>query len=163
MGEIFNTDKVIRLGIWGLGRGRSFINQCKALNIEVVAGCDLNQNLCEDFRKICPEAYVTNDEDDFLAQNMDAVLVATYFFNHAADSVKVLNSGKHVLSEVTAFFTPADGVNLVEAVEKSGKIYMLAENYTKPFVKQLWQEGVFGELAYAEFDYVHNCRPLSYS
>ena len=77
MEKIFDADKVIRLGIWGLGRGRSFINLCKALNIEVVAVCDLNHALCEDLRAICPEAYITADEDDFLAQDMDAVLVAT--------------------------------------------------------------------------------------
>lgn len=163
MGKIFAADKTIRMGIWGLGRGRAFIDQCKALNIEIVAGCDLNKTMCADFRKICPGAFITQNEDEFLACDMDAVLVATYFFAHADDAIKALNAGKHVLSEVSAFFTPAEGVRLVEAVEKSGKLYALAENYADQFVKKLWQEGVFGELAYAEFDYVHECRPLCYS
>ena len=163
MEKIFETDKVIRLGIWGLGRGKAFIKQCEDLQIQVVAGCDLNESACEDFRKICPDAYITQSEDDFLAQDLDAVLVATYFFTHARDSIKALQAGKHVLCEVTSFFTPAEGVLLAEAVEASGKIYMLAENYTKPFLKQLWDEGIFGELVYAEYDYVHECRPLSYS
>ena len=163
MGKIFQTDKVIRMGIWGLGRGRAFIDQCKALNIEIVAGCDIHKGMCEDFRKICPDAVITRDEDEFLAQDMDAVLVATYFFAHARDAIKALKSGKHVLSEISAFFTPAEGVRLVEAVEESGKLYMLAENYTDQFVKKLWDDGVFGELTYAEVDYVHEVRALSYS
>ena len=163
MDSIFANDKTVRMGIWGLGRGRDFLEQCKALDIEIVAGCDINQTMCDDFRKICPDALVTQDEDEFLAYDMDAVLVATYFFAHAKDAVKALNAGKHVLSEVSAFFTPAEGVQLVEAVEKSGKIYMLAENYADQFVKRLWREGVFGELAYAEFDYVHECRSLCYA
>lgn len=163
MDSVFKTDKKIRLGIWGLGRGRTFVNLCSKLNIEITAGCDLNQSMCDDFRKICPDAFITQDEDEFLAQDFDAVLVATFFFTHTRDSIKALDAGKHVLCEVTSFFTPAEGVQLVEAVERSGKIYALAENYTNRFVKKLWQDGVFGELAYAEFDYVHNCRLLSYS
>ena len=67
-----------------------------------------------------------------------------------------------MLSEVTAFFTLAQGVHLVEAVEKSGQVYNLAENY--PFspalrhLKRKWDEGLFGELMYAEFEYVHESR-----
>ncbi|MBR2373345.1 MAG: GNAT family N-acetyltransferase [Lentisphaeria bacterium] len=163
MENLFSGKKKIRLGIWGLGRGRAFIEQCKELNYEIAAGCDLNKTMCSEFSKLCPEAFTTCDEDEFLKQDLDVILVATFFFNHAKDSIKALNAGKHVISEVAAFFTPAEGAALVEAVEKSGKIYSLAENYTDHFVKKLWQEGVFGELSYAEFDYVHECRALSYS
>ena len=163
MSKVFEGQKKIRLGIWGLGRGRAFIAQCEELNFEIVAGCDLNETLCSDFRKLCPNAFITRDEDEFLKQDLDVVLVATFFTNHAQDAIKALRSGKHVISEVSAFFTPADGVALVEAVEESGKIYCLAENYTDQFVKKLWREGYFGELSYAEFDYVHDCRGLSYS
>ncbi len=163
MGKVFDTEKKIRLGIWGLGRGRAFIEQCRELNIEITAACDLDAAAREDFRKVCPDAFITDNEDEFLRQDTDVVLVATYFFAHAKDSIKALNAGKHVISEVSAFFTPAEGVALVEAVEKSGKLYCLAENYTDQFVKKLWREGVFGELSYAEFDYVHECRGLCYS
>ena len=38
--SILNTDKRIRLGLWGLGRGMSFYEQCAALNMDIVAGCD---------------------------------------------------------------------------------------------------------------------------
>ena len=38
--KVFNTDKRIKLGVWGLGRGGDLIACCKALNIDVVAGCD---------------------------------------------------------------------------------------------------------------------------
>ena len=37
-------------------------------------------------------------------------------------SIKALNAGKHVMCEVTSFYTPAEAVALVEAVEKSGKV-----------------------------------------
>ena len=40
--SIFQTDKRIRLGICGLGRGQHFLKTCAALNMDVVAGCDQN-------------------------------------------------------------------------------------------------------------------------
>ena len=163
MSSVFEGREKIRLGIWGLGRGRAFIRQCEELNFEIVSGCDLNPVMREEFGKLCPGAFITADEDEFLKQDLDVVLVATFFTSHAQDSIKALNAGKHVISEVSAFFTPAQGAALADAVERSGKIYCLAENFADQFVKQLWKEGVFGELSYAEFDYVHDCRGLSYS
>lgn len=151
--------KRFKMGIWGLGRGTSFFWNANALGIDVVAGCDFHDTAREAFHKICPDATLTADEDEFLAMDFDAVLIATYCPDHAKHAIKALKAGKHVLSEVTAFFTPADGVALVEAVEESGRVYNLAENY--PFTKlnmylaRLYKEGLFGELTYAEFDYVH--------
>ncbi len=149
----------LKMGIWGLGRGSAFINSARALGIDIVAGCDFDDHVRNKFHEICPEAVLTADEDEFFKMDFEAVLVSTYCPNHAADTMKALRMGKHVLSEVTAFFTPAQGVALVEEVEKRGLVYNLAENY--PFTKinmylaRLYKQGLFGELAYAEFDYVH--------
>ena len=112
MEKIFDTDKKIRLGIWGLGRGSAFIDLCSKLNVKVTAGCDLNQAMCDEFHKICPDAFVTQNEDEFLAQDFDAVLVATYFFTHTRDSIKALNAGKHVLCEVTSFFSKEELISM---------------------------------------------------
>ena len=151
--------KRLKLGIWGLGRGGNFIRIANSIGIDVVAGCDLAEDSRKDFIKACPEAFVTADEDEFLKAEMDAVLVATFCPAHAAHAIKALKAGKHVLSEVTSFFTPAEGVALVEAVEQSGLVYNLAENYpfskSNMYLAKLYREGLFGELAYAEFDYVH--------
>lgn len=151
--------KRLTLGIWGLGRGSSFIDSARALGIDVVAGCDISPFMRTNFKKICPEAEITENEDEFLAMKMDAVLIATYFPDHARCTLKALKAGKHVMCEVTSFLTPAEGVEVVEAVEKSGLVYNLAENY--PFTKanmylaKLYREGFFGELEYAEYEYVH--------
>ena len=165
--RLFNTDRRIKLGIWGLGRGQNFVHSARALNIDVVAGCDINQSMRDAFARNVPGAYVTDNEDDFLAQDFDAVLVATYFPDHAKHSIKALEAGKHVMCEVTSFQTPADGVKLVEAVEKSGKIYHLLENYPfmkdNMYLKKLWDEGFFGDFIYGEYEYVHCSRQLAYA
>ncbi len=165
--RVFNTEKRIKLGIWGLGRGMSFYNSCKVLNIDVVAGCDYNENLRANFLAANPGAFVTPDADEFFKQDFDAVVLATFCPSHAADTIRCLQEGKHVLSEVTAFFSMAEGVKLVEEVEKRKLVYNLAENYpfsaANMWLANRWNEGLFGELMYAEYEYVHECRMLGYT
>lgn len=166
-GEIFKTNKRIRLGIWGLGRGSSFYGACRALNIDVTAGCDYNAHMREAFLSHNPGAFVSAEAAEFLKQDMDAVLLATFCPAHADDAIQCLRAGKHVLSEVTSFHTMAEGVRLVEEVERSGLIYNLAENYpfsaANMWLKAKWDEGLFGELVYAEAEYVHEILTLSYT
>lgn len=164
---IFATDRRLRLGIWGLGRGLSFFNTCRALSIDVVAGCDFNLHMRQRFAQLNPGAYATDDVEHFLAQDFDAVLLATYCPAHADDAIRCLKAGRHVLSEVTSFHTAAEAVRLIEAVEVSGKVYNLAENYpfsaANMWLARKWREGLFGELMYAEYEYVHECRTLAYT
>lgn len=165
--RLFDTDRRIRLGIWGLGRGMNFNKLCAMCHVDVVAGCDFNAHMRENFRAANPSAFVTADAAEFLARDFDAVLLATYCPNHADDAIRCLAAGKHVLSEVTAFHTMAEGVRLVEAVEESGKVYNLAENYpftpANRYLARKWKEGLFGDLMYAEYEYVHECRSLAYT
>ena len=164
---VFNTERRLKLGIWGLGRGMSFYKTCEMLNFDVVAGCDYNAHMREHFLECNPGAFATADAAEFLASDIDAVLLATFCPAHADDALQCLAAGKHVLSEVTAFHNMAEGVRLVEAVEQSGLVYNLAENYpfTAPnmYLARKWQEGLFGELMYAEYEYVHECRSLCYT
>ncbi|MBI4027289.1 MAG: Gfo/Idh/MocA family oxidoreductase [Verrucomicrobia bacterium] len=165
--QIFDANQRIRLGIWGLGRGGSFYRACRALCLDVVAGCDYNRHMRDNFLAQNPGAFVTENAEEFLARDFDAVLLATFCPAHADDAIACLNAGKHVLSEVTSFHTMAEGVRLVETVEKTGKIYNLAENY--PFsapnmwLARRWKDGFFGELMYAEYEYVHEVRTLAYT
>ncbi len=165
--SIFKTDQRIRLGIWGLGRGMSFYQTCAALNIDVVAGCDFNPHMRERFLRDNPGAFVTDDARKFLEADFDAVLLATFCPGHADDAIACLNAGKHVLSEVTAFHTMAEGVRLVEKVEKSGRVYNMVENYpftaANMYLARKWREGLFGDLMYAEYEYNHEILSLSYT
>ncbi len=165
--RVFNTDKRIRLGIWGLGRGMSFFSTCKFLNIDVVAGCDYNAHMRDNFLRHCPGAFVTDNDEEFLRQDFDAVLLATFCPAHGPHAIRCLQAGKHVLSEVTSFFSLAEGVQLVEEVEKRKLVYNLAENYpfsaANMWLANRWREGLFGDLMYAEYEYVHECRMLAYT
>ncbi|MBD3181773.1 hypothetical protein GF312_05740 [Candidatus Poribacteria bacterium] len=149
----------IRVGVVGVGRGSSFARRVGPyLDMELVALCDKWK---ERLNALGKDLNVTTytDYDKFLEHDMDAVILANYFHEHAPFAIKALNSGRHVMSETSACFTIGEGVALVEAVENSGKIYMFAENY--PFMlfnqemRKLYQSGVVGEFQYGEGEYVH--------
>jgi predicted dehydrogenase len=87
-------------------------------------------------------------------------------FLHARQAVRALEAGKHVISEVIAAHTLEDGEALIEAVEKSGLTYMMAENYcysrSNMMVKRMAESGAFGELIHLEGGYIHDCRHLTH-
>lgn len=149
----------IKVGVIGVRRGEGFARGAGPnLGMELVALCDTwEERLASAKEKFNVATYT--DFDEFLTHDMDAVILANYFHEHAPFAIKALEAGKHVMSETSACLTLAEGVELVEAVEKSGKIYMFAENY--PFMvfnqemRRLYQAGKVGEFMYGEGEYVH--------
>ena len=151
--------KKIKVGVVGVARGKAFgVAAGVKLGMELVALCDTWQRRLEQVGGQLDVATYA-DFDEFLQHDMDAVILANYFHEHTGLAVKALKAGKHVMSETTACFTPAEGVALVEAVEKSGKIYMLAENYPYMVFNQemrwIFRTGKIGTFMYGEGEYVH--------
>lgn len=152
-------DKKIKVGVLGIGRGQSFAQAAnEVVGMELVALCDIwEERLREVSKKYGVAAYT--DYEKFLEHDMDAVILANYFHQHAPFAIKALESGKHVMSETASNTTLAEGVALCRAVEKTGKIYMLAENYPYTVFNQemrrAYQSGEIGEVTYAEGEYNH--------
>lgn len=149
----------IRVGVIGVGRGSRFARGAGAsVGMELVALCDSWE---EKLTSVANELGVTayTDYDAFLQHDMDAVILANYFHEHAPFAIKALAAGKHVMSETSACLTLAQGVALIEAVERSGKIYMFAENYPYMVYNQEMRRrflaGEIGEFRYGEGEYVH--------
>jgi len=153
----------IRVGVVGVGRGQTFMEGAtEELGMKLVAVCDTWKDRLEEVGKKYGVATYTN-YDEFLEHDMDAVILANYFHEHAPFAIKALEAGFHVMSETSCNATLAEGVALCRAVEKSGKIYMLAENYPYTIfnqeMKRLYDQGEIGEVMYAEGEYNH---PMSY-
>jgi predicted dehydrogenase len=148
----------IRVGVVGIGRGQTFMRQAVSAGMELVAICDTwEERLAEVGQTYGIATYV--DYDAFLAHDLDAVVLANYFHEHAPFAIKALQAGKHVMSECAACNTLAEGVELCRTVEETGRIYMLAENY--PFtafnleLARLYRAGEIGRILYAEGEYNH--------
>lgn len=155
----------IRVGVLGVGRGQSFAAGATDLvGMKLVAICDTWEAKLKEAGKRYGVATYT-DYDAFLQHDMDAVILANYFHEHAPFAIKALEAGKHVMSETSCNATMAEGVALCRAVEQSGKIYMLAENY--PYTKfhlemrRLYQSGEIGDVTYAEGEYNHPMAPAA--
>src|SRR4030042_521310 len=118
----------IRVGVIGVGRGQSFMRAGgDAVGMKLVAICDTWKERLDEVGKEFGVATYT-DYDKFLGHDMDAVVLANYFHEHAPFAIKALQAGKHVMSECASCSTLAEGVELCRAVEKSGSISMFAEN-----------------------------------
>lgn len=159
--------KKIKVGVLGLYRGASMIKYCKnAENTELVAICDKWKEGLERVKQNNEDSNITfyDNFDEFLQHDMDAVVLANYATEHAPFAVRALKAGKHVFSEVLPFQTMQEAVQLIEAVEESGKIYAYGENYCYmmgPYeMKKLYKEGRIGEIEYAECEYFHNCESI---
>ena len=149
----------IRVGVVGVGRGKSFAESASdTLGMKLVALCDIwEERLHQLAGDLAVKAYT--NYDDFLTHDMDAVVLANYFNEHAPFALKALRAGKHVMSETASNATLAEGVALCRTVEETGLIYMLAENYPYTIFNQelqrLYREGEIGNVTYAEGEYNH--------
>lgn len=163
--------KKVKIGVFGGGRGISMIEFCTFYDAaELVAICDKNDvvlDSCRRFlKKYNAEEKVTlyKNFDEFVEHDMDAVILANYATEHAPFAIRCLDKGLHVLSDIAPVQCLKEAVELVEAVERSGKVYAFGENCCYfPGVMKLREEyraGKFGKLLYAEGEYIHDCSSI---
>ena len=119
----------LTVGVVGLRRGGSFVPVFNhRSDSETTWVCDLNQERTRTFAEAHAVANWTDDYEELLAADVDAVVVATPAPLHAEMCISALEAGKHVLSEVPAVWTLDEARRLVAAVKQSGRKYMFAEN-----------------------------------
>lgn len=153
------TSAPIRVGVVGVGRGQSFAaGATDVVGMKLVALCDTWEERLVQVGKAHEVATYT-DFARFLEHDLDAVILANYFHEHAPFAIQALQAGKHVMSETMACKTLAEGAALCRAVEQSGKVYMFAENYpysaANQELRRLYRAGEVGEVRYAEGEYNH--------
>ena len=157
----------VRIGVLGAYRGTSMINYCEAsAKAKVVAICDKWAEAIETQKKNLNDDSITyyDNFEDFLEHDMDAVVLANYATEHAPFAIRCLKKGLHVFSEVSPCQTMKEAVELIEAVEKTDRVYAYGENYCymlAPYeMKKLYEQGKIGEFEYGEGEYIHNCESI---
>lgn len=160
----------VRIGVFGAYRGLTAIGQILGReDAELVAVCDKFEPALDNCRAEAEKAGITNiayynNFEDFFKHDMDAVVLANYANEHAPYAIRLLDSGRHVLSECLTCATMKEAVELIEAVERSGKIYAYAENYcyspVRMEMRRRYRAGDIGELMYAECEYIHDCSSI---
>ena len=158
----------LNIGIAGaVGRGRSFraaFDAHPATRIHAV--CDVYEEKLPEAAELLGAAEMYTDYGEMLARSeIDAVVIGTPMPFHASMSIEALERGIHAMSEVTAAVSVEEARQLVQAATRSDAVYMMAENYTyrKPcaLVRELVRRGLFGEVYYAEGEYLHELKELN--
>jgi predicted dehydrogenase len=160
-------ERKFKVGIVGVSRGKGYVNVFNAHpRVEVSSICDLDQELLNEvgdaFQLKDNERFT--DYNDFISQDFDIVVIATPIPLHTEQTLKALEAGKHILCEQTVAYTVEECEKVIDAVNKSGKTYMMAENYCYFHFIQQWKKmyeaGKFGKIVYAESEYIHNIEDL---
>ena len=153
--------KPIKLGVIGARRGLTFAKSAqngKSQGLELSCLCDFSNAKLEKAAEDFNVAFY-KDFDEMLKSDIDAVVLANFFHEHAPLAIKAMKAGKHVMSETIPAGTMAEAVALCEAVEETGMTYMFAENY--PFTKMglamkyEYEAGTIGKSLFGEGEYMH--------
>lgn len=158
------SKKRLKAGVLGARRGSLFIRGFNDdTRVQLSAVCDKNENALKELKNSNLETVLYTDYDKFLQHDLDVIAIAGYCTDHAPQAIKAMKSGRHVISEVTACKTLAEGVELCRTVEETKKTYMMAENccyysYILEMEKH-YRKGNIGEFIYGECEYFHNCAP----
>lgn len=155
---------MLKIGIAGV-RGLSTLMGFNTIEgVQVTALCDLDEAILKEQQSEYGIAKGYRVFDDMLESDIDAVVIATPMQCHVPQAMAALQAGKHVLSEVTAGVTMDELWWLIENVEQSGKVYMMAENYCympdNQLILNLVKKGMLGDVYYGEGEYLHNLQSL---
>lgn len=164
----------VRLGFIGVGaRGSGHVEQCLLLDgVEVIAISDLYPDWAQRSAKACTDkgrkepAIYGPGKDSYKSMlqrdDIDAVIIATPWEEHARMALDAMKNGKHAFLEVPACVTLDECWQLVETSEKNRKHCMMMENVCygreELMVLNMCRLGVFGDLLHGEGAYIHDLR-----
>lgn len=163
--------ETVRVGFIGLGmRGPGAVSRFTHIpGVEIVALCDLYPERVEKSQAILEKAGLpaaagySGEEESWkeLCQrdDIDLVYIATDWKRHADMMIYAMEQGKHVACEVPAAMTLEEIWAVIETSERTQKHCMQLENCVYDFFElttlNMAQQGVFGEVLYAEGAYIH--------
>lgn len=158
--------KQIRVGVLGLGQGRSHLRAFQLLEGScVVAVCDQNSVLAA---RVAHEFNVATCHPHFEAmledRNIDLIVVATPDHLHGQHAIQALEAGKHVLSEIPMATTLEECERIIQLTDRSGLKYHMGNQVRYAFclrdVQALIQSGDLGDVFYGEGEYLHEMEDI---
>jgi len=130
--------------------------------VKIVAACDLfDPRLAEAKKNFGADIFTTRDYKEILSRkDIDAVIVGTPDHWHKEISVDAMHAGKHVYCEKPMMQQINEGVAMVEAQRKTGKVLEVGSQGLSSLgnekAKELFEAGAIGELNYVEGFWARN-------
>jgi predicted dehydrogenase len=122
----------------------------------ITSVCDLYQGRIDAAKnRWGKDLFVTNDYKQLLKRaDVDAVIIGTPDHWHRSIAVDALQAGKHVYVEKPMVHHVSEGMLLIDAWRKSGKVCMVGSQGLSSLgnekAKELLEAGIIGDLNYAE-------------
>jgi len=154
----------VTLGIVGLGRGMAHLrNALRLEQAELVGACDWyeprRRRAAEVLHENGTSIQLLEEFDELLALKPDALVIASNGKIQCEHVRRTMEAGCHVLSEVPGAYTADEWVAVRDAVERTGRTYMLAENSSFLDFLRHWRawllQGDLGPISIAEAEYLH--------
>jgi len=165
--------KVTKIGFIGVGnRGRSLLNGILNIDwVEVPAICDINPEALDAAQVILKkqgrqkaEEYGKGDLDYkrlVERDDLDAVIIATYWQWHTPMAVDAMKAGKYAGVEVPATLSIDECWQLVNTSEETGLPCMMLENWSfrqdNLAILNMIREGLFGDIVHCHCAHSHDC------
>jgi predicted dehydrogenase len=152
------------IGIAGAaGRGGAFREPIEAHDgARIVAVCDPDADALAASDALAGYEHYRDYYAMLWEADPDAVVLGTPAPHHVHQSIAALKRGVHVVSEVPAGKNVGECEALVRAARRSDATYLMAENYvyreSNAVVRSLVEAGLFGEVYYAEGEYLHELK-----
>ena len=156
----------IRVGVLGLGQGRSHLRAWEMLEgSSVVAVSDSDTALAE---RVAHEHNVEKRHPNYESMlddhSIDLIVVATPDHLHGQHAIQALEAGKHVLSEIPMATTLDECRRIIELTDRSGLKYHMGNQVRYAFclrdVQRLIQAGDLGDVFYGEGEYLHEMEDI---
>jgi predicted dehydrogenase len=150
---------MLRLGILGLGEGRSTMSAAlQSKKIELAMICDRNEDMC---RHRCKEfqfdKYTTSYDDMLNDDGIDAIAIYTPDHLHAGHIKQALLHNKHVVCTKPFIDDLSEASALLALQQQTGKKVFVGQSsrFFEPYKRQRkdFEEGVIGELITIESHY----------
>lgn len=159
-----SADKRVGLATIGLGgQGTSDTKAAlKVPGVELVAVADVYDGRLARAREVfCGTVATTRDYKEILARpDVDAVIVATPDHWHAAIAIEAMQAGKDVYVEKPMVHALDEGLRVIEAQKKTGRICQVGSQRVSSIVyakaKELLAAGAIGELNLVEAWWTRN-------
>ncbi|WP_280402127.1 Gfo/Idh/MocA family protein [Nocardia carnea] len=156
-------DAAVRVGVVGLGMGLYLATWCRRLGMEVVAACDRDPARRAEAAASLPGVDPVENWSELLDADLDAVVLANDFDEHAPLAIAFLERGVHVLSEAAACADEEQARALLDAERRSAATYSFAENYVfhphTRLIGHIVGSGEIGRVTLIEADYLHGMSP----
>lgn len=165
--------KPVRVGIIGTGnRGTSLLRNLLVMDgVEIPVLCDLHMDRLANARDLCVEAgqkeprQYAGKENGFKQlfdqEELDAVIIATYWDSHAAIALEAMQHGIYPGVEVPIALTLDECWDLVDTSENTGIPCMMLENWSfrrdNLAILNMIRQGLFGEMVHCHCAHSHDC------